>query len=208
MNLNDPVTSQLMGFIAGALAMFLIQNTKKAMERGRPIIVTLPGTLGALASIKREKLLKGVFTRKAGDEREAYVLDGRAAYPTAMGPLHIITDYGANLVAPSKDEVSEKLRTFIGMDKPKEGASEDELKAYEQAKAAAHKTSERFRVFDPLIYWRATKENDTEDYYAAQQGKPHWMEKVAPFLMIAVLALVGLVGFMLWKVLPIISRMG
>lgn len=182
MNLQDPATNQLLGALLGSIATTMVFMALKGLNRGQPWIITLPGTPGALADIRRRKLFQGVFTKKRGDEREAFVTDGRAAYPTPMGPLHILTDYGANLVAPSKDEVAEELTEQDGP-----------------------KVAERFRVFDPLIYWRATKENDTEDYYAAQQGKPHWMEKVAPFLMIAVLGLVALVGFMLWKILPLIS---
>jgi len=182
--MNPETLMQALWAVAGAAVVGGAWMMKASLERGRPLIVTLPGTVGALADVRRRKLTEGVFTKKKGDEGQAFVTAGMAAYPSNVGPIHVMTDYGANLVAPSKDEVSE----LIAKTDPK--------------------TSVRFRVFDPLIYWRATKENDTEDYYAAQQGKPHWMEKVAPFLMIAVLGLVALVGFMLWKLLPIIQGVG
>jgi hypothetical protein len=180
------MTNQLLGAAFGAIATTILFMALKGLNRGQPWIITLPGTPGALADIRRRKLFQGVFTKKRGDEQEAFVTDGRVAYPTlTSGPIHLMTDYGANLIAPSKDEVAAELEEQDG-----------------------EKTAIRFRVFDPLIYWRATKENDTEDYYAAQQGKPHWMEKVAPFLMIAVLGLVALVGFMLWKLMPLIQHLG
>lgn len=161
----------------------------------------LPGTLGALADARRRKLKKGMFSIKSGDERETFAAAGMAAYPSNMGPIHILTDYGANLVAPSKDYVAKDIAEN-GLDGTRGSG------VIEGGTAASKKAAERFLVWDPLILFRACKENDTEDYYAAQQGKPHWMEKVAPFLMIAVLGLVALVGFMLWKLMPLIQHLG
>lgn len=199
MNLADPMTNQAIGMLAGALAVSMIWMAKHALTKGRPLIIKLPGTQQALADVRRQKLTEGMFTRKKGDEGQTFIAAGMAAYPSNVGPIHILTDYGANLIAPSKDHVA---KTIEDTPFPPEVKTPEEKKAFREKVA---KMAQRFLVWDPLIYWRACKENDTEDYYAAQQDKPHWMEKIAPYLMVSVLGLVALVGFMLWKLMPIIQ---
>lgn len=204
--------------MTGTLVSLAIKAIYKVIDLGRAWVITLPGTPGAKALIERRTIKKeGKFERKNGDEKDTFIAAGLASYPSNKGPLHIVADYGSNLVAPSKDDVYKKLLA-AEMEKAKElyfqklserpadhpFKAKDE-KLWAELTEEAKRTPMRFLVHDPLIYYRACKENDTEDYYAAQQGKPHWMEKVAPWLAIAVLALVGLVGFMLWKVLPIIT---
>ena len=204
--------------MTGVIVDFCYRSVKAMLDMGKVWTIILPGSPGAEAVIKRRKLKDGgLFQRKNGEEKDNYLAAGLAAYPTRKGPLHILTDYGANLVAPSKDEVYKNLEA-ANLEEAKvkfqEQVKKDNLqdnKAAQESlwaklvKEAKH-VSMRFLVHDPLIYYRACKENVTEDYYMAQQGKKHWMEVVAPWLAISVLALVGLVGFMLWKVLPIISQ--
>lgn len=205
--------------MTGIICSLIIKAVGKMMDMGRAWVITLPGSPGALARIERRHLKEGKFRRKKGDEEETFIAAGLAAYPTKKGPLHLLTDFGANLVAPSKDEIYKNLLAAetekakekyfealreAGKDPSKDKDPELWAKLLEEAK----RTPMRFLVHDPLIYYRAEKENDTEDYYAAQQQKKHWMESVAPFLAICVVALVGLVGFMLWKVLPLITEKG
>ena len=195
--LANPIATVLIlaaGF--GFICDFTYRAIVAAINMGRPWIVTLPGTPGAKASIQRRSLKQGLFTRKQGDEQAKVIAAGMAAYPTTKGPIHILTDYGANLIAPSKDRVA--------VDIAKNGVKHGSQQLGDE-KLDNKTASEVFLVWDPLTYGRATRENDMEDLYAAQQNKPHWMEKVAPFLMIAVLALVGLVGFMLYKLMPLIQ---
>lgn len=203
--------------MTGTLVSLGIKAIYKVIDLGRAWVITLPGTPGAKAIIERRTIKKeGKFDRKNGDEKDTFIAAGLASYPSNKGPLHIMADYGANLVAPSKDDVYKKLLAaeeekakqvyWTKLEEAgKDPAKDKDEKLWAQLLEEAKRLPMRFLVHDPLIYYRACKENDTEDYYAAQQGKPHWMEKVAPWLAISVLALVMLVGFMLWKVLPIIT---
>ena len=154
----------------GLLVDAMYRGFQKMNDMGKSWIIMLPSTPGAKAEILRKKLKKGQFDLKipGGDGKERIISSPLGAYPTTRGPLHVVGEStGWNLVAPSKE------------DKPS-GVTQEEY--------------QRMRVCDPLIYWRATQENDMEDFYAAQQGKDPWQVRIAPLLLIAVLGLVGLVG--------------
>lgn len=186
----------------------------KARDMGKAWIIILPGTPGAMAEVKRSRLNEGSFPgKKKAHEGQTYLVDGRAVYPSKRGPIHLVTDYGANLVAPSKDEVYEGiLKEEQGkakveyLQKIKELGVEKDEGLSKELLQRAQRVSLRFRVFDPLIYWRATKENDTEDYYAAQQPKPSFWEQMVPIMVLGMVGLMGLCGFLIWKVLPILSK--
>lgn len=204
--------------MTGIITSLIIKVVFRMVDLGRAWVITLPGTPGAKAIIERRRIMKeGKFEKKNGDEKDTFIAAGLASYPSNRGPLHLMADYGANLVAPSKDDVYKRLleaetakatETYYQKlrEAGKDPAKDKDPALWTQLLAEAKQLPMRFLVHDPLIYYRACKENDTEDYYAAQQGKPHWMEKVAPWLAVAVVALVGLVGFMLWKVLPLITN--
>lgn len=182
----------IFGGIIGLLCYFIGLAIWKALDAGRAWIITVPDVPGQLATIERRRRGRGTFTRKAenSDDREKIILAGDAAYPTRRGPLHLLTYGGANLVAPTKDDAS-------SLTYPKNANAEERKNIFQ-----------RFRVWDPVIYWRACRENDMEDFYAAQQDKDHWIVKVAPLAFIAVAVLSLMLMFLLWKLMPLLNQAG
>lgn len=161
----------------------------KMRDMGRAWVITVPTTPGSMATIQRVRLQRGNFTRKEPNNREEHevvIARGEAAYPTKRGPLHLVSEYGANLVAPTKEEAID-----IDSGQPI---------SHEKA------TYARFRIWDPLTYWRATRENDMEDLYAAQKEREHWAVKLAPVAIILFVGMLGFLGFLLWKILPLLDR--
>lgn len=147
----------------------------KMLDMGRSWVIMLPSIPGAKAQILRKRLNKQEFNQKirGSDDKERIICSPHGAYPTKKGPLHIIAeDTGWNLVAPSKE------------DKPA-GVTDAEYQA--------------MRVIDPKIYWRATRENDMEDFYAAQQNKDPWQKAAIIPALIAICVLAGVLGLVLWK---------
>lgn len=175
------VLSSVMGltFYAFGLAIFKLWRMK------RRLVVVLPEVVGAWARIELVKAKRGIWSVRTGDEGEARILHGESAYPTNRGPLHVLSEYGANLVAPTKDEAQE-----VGADKP--------LKM-------DPKKFIRFRVWDPLALWRACRENDMEDLYSAQKDKDHWMVKVFPMLAVLLILVLAAAAFIIWRTIPVLQ---
>lgn len=193
--LNDPKTIWIVFLATAALCGALIDGLGrliwKMRDMGRAWVITVPTTPGAMASIDRVRLKRGELTRKEpvnGDENELFIAHGEAAYPTRRGPLHLKSEYGANLVAPTKEQAIDA--------------------ATDQPIANDAKTYHRFRIWDPLTYWRATRENDMEDLYAAQREKDHWAVKLAPLAIILFVGMLGFLGFILWKIMPLLQKAG
>lgn len=164
---------------------------RAAIDKGKPWIITLPGTPGALASLERRHVKEGQVEKKDGDEGRASRLAGQAAYPSNKGPIHILTDYGANLIAPSKDEVAADMKA--GRYTLPDGIS---VKTW----------ADRFLVWDPLLLWRSNRENDMEDLYSSKGEKDPWFVKAFPIVVVLLIAMMGLLAFVMLKVLPIISH--
>lgn len=188
------------GFAAIFYALGLI--AWKAIDKGRTWKITVPEVPGQLATIERVRPSRGTVTRPAPSgkgEKETQILAPPASYPTNRGPLQLLTSYGANLIAPSKDDKTALLYPAQPVEGPHAAKTTAEWRDLVFA---------RFRIWDPLIYWRATRENDMEDFYAAQQDKQHWMVQLAPFALLAVGALSLMMVFVLWKVLPLLNGAG
>src|SRR5688572_28616922 len=77
----------------------------RAYDRGRTWKITVPPVPGQLAQIERVKPKRMTVTIPAtGGEKELQILSPGASYPTTRGPLQLVTAWGANLVASSKDD--------------------------------------------------------------------------------------------------------
>lgn len=164
-----------MGVIFGAIFAGVGYLLWKMVDMGRSWVVMVPTIPGAQAQILRKRLNKQEFNQKVkgSDEKERMICSPKGAFPTKRGPLHLVAEAtGWNLVAPSKE------------DKPAE-VTDTEYQA--------------MRVVDPKIYWRATQENDMEDFYAAQQNKDPWQKAAIVPALIAICVLAGVLGLVLWK---------
>lgn len=205
---------------SGALVDGVGRLVWKFKDMGRTWVITAPTVPGTKGDIRRVKITRDQFTKKEpvnGDEYETFIRASAASFPTAKGPVLIMTDYGANLVAPTKDEAAQP-----GDSKAMRVASEEAARRLQEAEAQKIQLNEeekktlldristyvRFRVADPLIYWRATRENDQEDLYAAQREKDHWAVKLAPVAIILFIGLMAMLGFILWKVYPLLEAAG
>lgn len=161
----------------------------KIHDLGRHWVITVPYVVGGKAHIERRRTKNGEVTDKDGDEGQTRILSGDAAYPSNRGPLHILAPDGSNLVAPTKDEPGPDAKTG------KDIKSNPDI-------------FRRFRIWDPLVYWRATRENDMQDLYSAQKEKEHWAVKLAGPAMFLLVGLMGFLGFILWKIYPLLERAG
>lgn len=176
------------GLMMGLMLAFAIAMAKKTLDLGKSWVITVPETIGAKAKIERRRVKRGKVTDKMGDEAETKILSGDCSYPTNRGPLQLVSEYGANLVAPTKDEARDA--------KTGKPIKDDET------------GFKRFRIWDPQTYWRATRENDMEDLYSAQREKDHWAIKLAPVAIIMFIGLMAFMGFMLWKIMPLLNKAG
>ena len=133
------------------------------------------------------------------------------------GPLHIMSSYGANMVAPTKlqaAEVIEKLAVADWLKNYKRQptkAEAEEKGAWTLALAAAFKDAKdyatRFLIWDPLAYYKACDENDMQDFLNSQGGpKDPWYAKGAFVVALAILGMLVL-GFVFigTKVMPYIQ---
>lgn len=193
---------------------------KTALDRGKPILITLPGTPGALAKVDRRHLDEGQKTDAKGDEGKSYVAAGPASYPSNWGPIHFLTDYGVNLVAPSKEDVAEaiikndggaslELKALLEKHKGKTSIPEDaaERKDFlERQVLRAKILANRFLVWDPLLLYRSNRENDMEDLYSSALPKEHWMVKLAPIFIVFSIVLMAGMSFLIYKVLPLLAH--
>lgn len=198
--------SAAFGGIFAAVALWIA----RILKRGKPLVVTLPGVPGALATVRYRNLSDSQFTVKASDEGKTWVVDGRAAYPAQgiAASVAIVSEDGFNLVAPSKDHVTKEIQdgryesvpTTMTVKDPKTGADKvvDALSVW----------AARARVWDPLLLWRSNRENDMEDLYSAQAEKDPWQVRMFPLMLLGILALVGALIFLVMRIVPILKGTG
>lgn len=172
---------------SGIVASILIQLVRKALDMGKAWRVTVPPTPGAEAKLERVKVPgSGAWLNLKA--KTATLAQSGASYPTRKGPLFLLTTYGAALVAPP-------MESAIDAKTGKPIASDPRL-------------ARRFRIWNPAAMFEAIKENDVQDLYASNKEKEHWMVKVAPLFIVFAIALMGMLGFVLWKVLPAFAKQG
>lgn len=170
---------------AGIVTAILWNLVKKALDMGKAWRITLPPTMAAEATIARVRVPRSGFwlNKKA---QTATLAQSPAAYPTRKGPLFLIAASGAALVSPPM--------------------------AFDHAtgKPVAEDPSllRKLLTWNPSAYFEATQQNDIQDLYASNKEKEHWMVKVAPLFIIFAIALMAMLGFVLWKVLPAFAKQG
>jgi len=214
-----------LGFGLGWFIHWLIVKFK---NHGKSLLIRLPETPGTFAEVSWVALGNGKAETDSGEhdaqrgDKDANLPAGAAAYPmkgALRGPLHLLTSYGANLVAPSKLEAAatiqkEALAEWV-VNYERQPRKEEEktegawTKAMHAAMEEASKLATRFRVWDPLRYWKATRENDMQDLYASSgAGRDPWYAKAAfiGVLIVGVL-LLGVLGVLMVKVIPALGGM-
>lgn len=190
---------------------------------GKSLVITLPETPGTFAHAEWAKITDGKIERPSQEhdaqrgDKDSTLPAGAVAYPMTgglKGPLHILSSYGSNLYCPSKLEAAATIEKEFVADwvanykrQPKqEEAAKGGIFAtgLEAAIESGKKLGLRFRVWDPLRYWKASRENDMQDLYASSgASRDPWYAKAAFFAVIGVIALLLLLfGVISLKVLP------
>jgi len=215
----------IIGFGLGWFVHWLLVKFKNA---GKSLLIRLPETPGTFAEVSWVSTANGKVEFDSAEhdaqrgDKDAMLPAGAASYPMKgdlRGPLHLMTSYGANLVAPSKLEAAatiekEALAEWV-VNYERQPRKEEEktegawTKAMHAAREEASKLATRFRVWDPLRYWKGTRENDMQDLYESpDDGRDPWYAKAAFFgVLIVGVLLLGVLGVLMVKVLPALGGM-
>lgn len=216
-----------MAILSGAILAAIAFVIYKLVDMGRSWIIEVPTTPGALANINRKALKAGQRYERASHagqpgEKDAIIADPDASFPTLRGPLRLVhKETGYSLVAPRPNELPIALRELSvdadaefpqltpGFAKLPEA---DQKKKLEEAKAVTEKRLEenalralhwlRMQVCTPLLFWKAIRTNDHQDFLDTQTPRPHWLVSAAPWLFIGLLATLAFLGFVLWQGVP------
>lgn len=216
-----------MGYLLGATQGYLhmmYRGAKGWKNLGKKLILILPEIPGAKASFE---WTAGDFIDKPSTEPSAERDDmdrilpaGPATYPTNWGPLNIVSNFGHNLVAPSKLEAAETLeKTFVAewvrdyQRQPKKEEAEKGgafAKGLSEAIEKGKQLATRLQIWDPLTYYKACRENDMQDLYNSNGGqKDPWYAKAAFIgVLIVGFLLLAVLGVIMMKVLPALANHG
>lgn len=216
-----------MGAILGSVLTALVAAYMTSWRHiGKSWVAIIPETVGTELTVVREKLKDGKFDipsrnhdAKRG-EMDRNLPQGNVAYQARgaiKGPFHIMSSYGANLVAPTKLQAAEHLEKIAVADwlkdykrQPTDKEAEKDgafTKYLEDAWSWAKDRATLFLIWDPLAYFKACDENDMQDFLNSQGGpKDPWYAKGAFVVAIMILGILVL-GFIFIgaKVMPYIQ---
>lgn len=216
------------GFLLGAALIGLIWASSRLRHLGKSWVLVLPETQGTEATVLRVRLKDGktdIPSRNHDAQRgdmDRLLPQGNVAYHAKgaiKGPLHVMTSYGANLIAPTKLQAAEHLEKLAVADwlanykrQPTQAEAGEKGAFTQHLQSAWTKAKEYatlFLVWDPLAYFKACGENDMQDFLNAQGGvKDPWYAKAALVFGIASVGLIGiLLVVVMTKVLPAIQAM-
>lgn len=150
---------------------------RKALLRGKPLVLLLPEVPGLKGKFIRPKLSKGTFRLKSekDGEWERNVLQDGTAIPTNLGTLWVVAQKtGWNLIAPD---------------------SKDKPKLYDpNARAAGDEAGEpddsihrRMLVANPLALEEAIENDDFTEFVNSKQEKDPWQVRIAGLVIVALL---------------------
>lgn len=216
-----------LGALLGSVITALIAYYRNTLRHlGKSWVVIIPETVGTEATILRTKLLDGKFDVPSRNhdairgDKDRHLPQGNVAYQARgaiKGPLHIMSSYGANLIAPSKLQAAEVIEKQAVADwlkdyKRQPTAAEAQPKGtftqhLEAAFAKAKEYATLFLIWDPLAYFKACDENDMQDFLNAAGGvKDPWYAQAA-FIGVLILGVMLLVilGVLGLKILPAIQ---
>lgn len=208
-------------FLGGVLTWLICLYHFKLKHIGKSWVLILPETVGTEATVMRTKLKDGKVDMpsrnhdaKRGD-MDRLLPQGNVAYQARgaiSGPLHVMTSYGSNLVAPPKLEAAKVIEKVavadwvadykrLPKDEKEQGLFAERLKkAWDEAKLLAT----RFLVWDPLAYYKACDENDMQDFLNSNGGaKDPWYAKAA-FVAIVIVGglMLLLLAVVMMRILP------
>jgi hypothetical protein len=226
------ILTAVMGAFIGAIIASLVAAYRYNWRHiGKSWVLIVPETVGTELTVVRTKLLDGKFDVPSRNhdairgDQDRQLPQGNVAYQARgeiRGPLHIMSAYGANLVAPTKLQAAEHIEKIAVADwlkdykrqpkkeeigKDKDGKDLPFTAHLEAAWAKAKEYATLFLIWDPLAYFKACDENDMQDFLNSQGGvKDPWYAKAAfvgvIFLGGLMLLMLGIIGL---KVLPAIQ---
>lgn len=195
----------------GAGLSLLAYITYRIIDLGRRWVIEIPGTPRALASIKRRRLKRGATYQRPGlqkGDKEVVIADPDAIYPTIRGPLHLVhKDTGYSLIAPGSNDVppslvSETEKSLAGLTDPAELTKVKlENEAIKARNADKLLSWIRMTVSGPLLYWKAIRTNDWQDWLDTQTGKPDWRVQIFPLLLLGVMIVLVAFCWLAWQLL-------
>lgn len=212
------------GLILGtgiASIFWLWRGAKGWRNIGRAIFLTLPDLAGTKATFTWSKSgYKDRNSREAGaipGDKDRVEASGPASYASNWGPLHIMSDTGFSLVAPSKLEAAKTIEAvyvanWIADNKRLPNKAEaaqdgDFAKGLQKAMNDAARLAKRFQVWDPLAYWKKSRESVMAKLYHSIQGERHpWYATVILIgMVILAIAVFAVLGVLMVKVVPALA---
>lgn len=143
---------------------------KAVIRTRRSLVLFLDHDSGKYA-LERVKGLQSQFHKKWGNRDMQYIRSGQARYMGNMGALNIIHPrHGWNMRGLTDEET-------VGQS------------AYLRTLA----------ISDPASYYLAIQRNEAQDALNANQEAEHWIAKIAPFALVALIVTMGGVMFLVYK---------
>lgn len=213
-----------MGVILGfgvASIFWLYRGAKGWRNIGKAIKLTLPDLAGTRA--KFEWMRSGFQDRPSKEagaipgDKDRVEASGPASYPSNWGPLHIMSDAGFSLVAPSKLEAAKTIEAIHVANwvadnkrlpnKVEAGEGGHFQEGLAKAMMDAERLAKRFLVWDPLAYWKKSRESIMQKLYHSIQGDRHpWYATVILIGMVIVaIAVFAVLGVLMVKVVPALA---
>lgn len=201
------------------VGIMLWRGCKGLRNWGKALKLTMPDLIGTKAKFE---WIGGNFQDEPSTEAGAVRGDmdriqpsGPASYPTNWGPLHILSTDGFSLVAPSKLEAAKTIEhnfvaQWIQDNKRLPNKDESFTDGLKKAMADGERLAKRFLVWDPLAYWKKSRESVMQKLYHSIGGAPEpWYAKAAVVLgIIAVVGTLAVLGITVLKVLPALQAAG
>lgn len=213
----------LLGALLGAplgAVIPLWRGAKGWRNRGKALLITLPETPQTLASLEWVSARDGYLdlpgdSKEPGAEKgdkDRVLLNGPASYPSTWGPLHLHTTYGANLVAPSKQEAARTIEyvavaNWIATHGRKPVKDEADFReGLAKAQAEAKKLATRFEIWDPRTYYKACRESVMQKLYnSTGAGGDPWYAKA--LIVIGIISIVGVLAVLAITVVKVIPAL-
>jgi len=135
---------------------------------------------GGFADVRRVVPREGeVIIKKKGHDPKVYFLNQKGRLNSNRGGFYEVdAKNGATLIGPNRVE-------WEAMIKAKSESQEENARLWG-----------KLRILDPLFAFHVLKHKVAQDFLRAKEEKEHWAVKLAPLMLIALIMLVGVVGFL------------